>query len=115
MKRHYIEILQLQSGKKDNVCVVELLEAKHRYYIYVSLGKRTALQAEQIMYLTAKDFEAAEELFNSEVKFKHSKGYQFLADGAHIDFPWFSSLPGTQKAPKVFRTSATEEHRKLSI
>jgi hypothetical protein len=115
VKRHYIEILRLQTGKKDNVCVVELLEAKHRYYIYVSLGKRTADQAEQIMYLTAKDFESAEEAFNSEVKFKHSKGYQLLAEGAHLDFPWFSSLPGTQKAPKVFRTSASEEHRKLSV
>ncbi len=115
MNRESIEILRFQQGKKDNVCVIELLEDKGRYYIYVSQGKRVADSAEQTVYTVSEDLDSAIDSFNSEVKFKFSRGYQFLPEGASIDIPWFASLPGNQKAPKVFKTTSSEEHRKLSV
>lgn len=115
MNRHFIEILRLQQGKRDNVCVIELLENKGGYYVYVSKGKRVADKVEQIMYTALEDPESAFDSFNSEVKFKLSKGYQFLPEGASIDIPWFASLPGNQKAPKIFSTLPSGEHRKLSV
>lgn len=115
MNRESIEILRFQKGKKDNVCVVELLESKGRYYVYVNQGKRAADKVEQIMCTALEDLESAFDSFNSEVKAKFLKGYQFLPEGASIDIPWFAALPGNQKAPKVFKTVSSEEHRKLSV
>jgi hypothetical protein len=115
MIRHCFEILRFQQGKKDNVCIVELLEGKGRYYVYVSQGKRTAANVEQIMYTAVEDFDSALASFNSEVEAKFFRGYQFLPEGASIDVPWFAALPGNQKAPKVFKTISSEEHRKLSV
>ena len=115
MNRESIEILRFQQGKKDNVCIIELLEDKGSYYVYVNQGKRAADKVEQIMYTALEDPESAFDSFNSEIKFKLSKGYQFLPEGSSIDIPWFASLPGNQKAPKVFKTTSSEEHRKLSV
>ena len=115
MNRESIEILRFQQGKKDNVCVVELLEDKGRYYVYVNQGKRVSNKVEQIVYTVLEDFDSALDSFNAEVKAKFLKGYQFLPEGTSIDIPWFAALLGNQKAPKVFKTISSEEHRKLSV
>lgn len=115
MTRKHIEILTFLKGNKDNVCVVELLQGKGTYYVYVSQGKRAAKNIEQVAYTALEDLDSALEAFNSEVEFKIKKGYRFLTTGDSIEIPWFASLQENQKILKVFNALPAEEHRKLAI
>lgn len=115
MTREYIEILRFLQGKKDRVCIVELVENKGRYYVYINEGKCAANNAEQMAYSVLEDLDSALEAFNSEVEFKLKKGYRFLTAGDSIEIPWFAAIQGNQKATNVVNTAPVEEHRKLSI